>query len=346
MQYEQHPIALKIAPGTMPEEEFNAFVDDIRARGQLLPIVLYEGKILSGWHRYRAVTRIGAEPKIQDYTGSDPHGLVIALELMRRRHGPVQRALAAARLVLDLGLTQDDASKKIGISKVHTNLVVQALRSNNTRIIKRLEDPQLTRGELHDELVDCGIINPSAAHTPTAAVAAPPTGGDAFTQFTRTVLGDDAPSEFDRPPESASAEEDDDFLGGRPSTDDPGVDLEGILGAPPSAAGKVIEFNKRPAGQAGTPGTGTKPSHPERRPKETVASQFADRFRGMTEADQIASLQLMWPVARKLLKAAGLSIESPAEPVAPPKTRKAPKVGTPADIAAAAIDDAKASAAA
>ena len=84
----------------------------------------------------------------------DPAGLVVSLNVMRRRMGTTQRAIAGARLNIDFGLTQDDASKRVGVSKVHVNLVVQALKSKNARLIKLLEDPGLTREQLHEELVD------------------------------------------------------------------------------------------------------------------------------------------------------------------------------------------------
>lgn len=345
MRHEQHPIALQYAPGTMPEEEFDALCEDIKVQGQLLPIIMYEDKILSGWHRYRACIRLGLTPKSEIYKGDNPQRLVIALELLRRRHGATQRALAAARLVLDLHQTQDQAAQQVGVSKVHVNLVVQALNSKNTRLLKLLEDPSLTRGKLHEEMVDCGIINASASHAPTVA-ASPALGGDALSHLARTVTGG-AASEFDRPPEAPfTGDEEDDFLSPSEPNDE-SIDLEGLLGAPPSAEGKIIEFGKR-NGTTGTTGTtGQTGTRPDRRPKETPASTLAERFRGLTEADQISFLQLIWPIGRKLLKPAGLSAEPLVTPAAPTKPKKATAKGsTPAEIANAAIDGAKAAAAA
>lgn len=291
-RYEQHPLAQQLVPGAMPEEEFEAFCTDIKKRGQLVPIALYEGRILDGLNRYNANLRNGTEPWYTQYEGDDPAGYVIALNVLRRKLGTTQRALAGARLTLDHGLTQDQASKAIGVSKVHINLVVQALNSKNARIIKMLENPDLTRGQLHEDLVECGIVR-----TPSSPLATSSTSHTPPVALSTAAAGVGLEGFFHHRP----AAEDDDIFGG----DEKGVDLDTTLDAPPSANGKVM---KSPGGM---PVVGGKPTHPERRPKDTPASLLADRFKGLTEAEQISFLQLTWPLLRKLLKSAG--IDSAAE---------------------------------
>lgn len=289
--YEQHPLALQLVPGTMPDEEFEAFCADISKRGQRVPAVEFEGKILDGWHRYKACRLLGIELETKPYDGDDAAGFVIALNVLRRKLGTTQRALAGAKLNLEYGISQDEASKRVGVSKVHINLVVQTLRSNNARLIKMLENPDLTRGQLHEELVDSGIVKSSNSPTSTSTIstAAATHGLDSLFANRR--------SDFD---------DEDDLLGDTPS--DPDDVLGDALGAPPAAGGKVINMTK-PSGE-GAPAVGTKPTHPERRAKETPASALADRFRALTEADKITFMQMTWHIQRKLLSAAGLSVEA------------------------------------
>jgi hypothetical protein len=60
------------------------------------------------------------------------------------------------------------------------------------------------------------------------------------------------------------------------------------------------------------PTVGSKPSHPERRTKDTPAYRLAEHFKGLPEAERISFIQIAWPVLRPLIKAAGVSVEPPA----------------------------------
>jgi hypothetical protein len=73
---EDHPIPLlqqhpKIQ-GLLPDitgEEWEAFVESIRKHGNLSPIMLYEGKIVDGWQRYRACVETGVLPAFREWHG-------------------------------------------------------------------------------------------------------------------------------------------------------------------------------------------------------------------------------------------------------------------------------------
>jgi 2-oxoglutarate dehydrogenase complex dehydrogenase (E1) component-like enzyme len=54
----------------MPEDQFGALIDSIRDHGQLTPIVLHEGKILDGRHRYKACINLGIEPLFETIVGA------------------------------------------------------------------------------------------------------------------------------------------------------------------------------------------------------------------------------------------------------------------------------------
>ena len=78
--------------------EFERLVADIRENGLLEPIWLYEDQIIDGRNRYRACKKLGIEPKTRSYTGKDPIGLVVSLNLIRRHLDNTQRAVLGARL--------------------------------------------------------------------------------------------------------------------------------------------------------------------------------------------------------------------------------------------------------
>lgn len=158
-EYEQHPIALALMPGGMDDNEFNAFCADIEERGIIMPVTLYEGKVLDGWHRYRAAKRTGSAPKFIKYEGSDPAGYIASVNVHRRKLSSLQRALVGARLHRDHGLTQREACKKLGISNEVITLVLKTMDSNNTPLIKKIEtDSDFTRGMLKEELEDAGLL--------------------------------------------------------------------------------------------------------------------------------------------------------------------------------------------
>src|SRR6266511_5674540 len=70
----------------MGEEEIAELADDIRRNGLLVPIlVTQDRKLLDGRNRMTATTIADVEPKFVEYTGDDPVGAVISMNI-RRRH--------------------------------------------------------------------------------------------------------------------------------------------------------------------------------------------------------------------------------------------------------------------
>ena len=59
---EPHPLAA-IFP-EIPSEELNQLARDIKERGQMDPIILYQGQILDGRNRYKACQLAGLRPWI------------------------------------------------------------------------------------------------------------------------------------------------------------------------------------------------------------------------------------------------------------------------------------------
>lgn len=175
--YEQHPIATALMPGGMDEQEFTAFCEDIEQRGIVMPVTLYEGKVLDGWHRYRAAHKTGTPYKTIEYAGKDPAGYITAVNVLRRKLSSLQRALVGARLHRDHAVTQRDVCRKLGISNEVVTLVLKAMDSKNTKLIKQIEmDSDFTRGMLKEELADAGLLRknpePPPAPGPNSVFAA------------------------------------------------------------------------------------------------------------------------------------------------------------------------------
>lgn len=82
----------------MPADEMLALVNDIKFNGLLHPIILFEGKILDGRHRYEACRNIGIKPKFEQYKGADPVGYSLRANLHRRHLSTAQRAMLAAKV--------------------------------------------------------------------------------------------------------------------------------------------------------------------------------------------------------------------------------------------------------
>lgn len=105
-----HPAA-EVFP-MLPEPELRELADDIKARGLLEPITVYEGKILDGRNRYRACEIAGVEPRFVEWdgTGGSPVLWVISKNLKRRHLNESQRA--AVGLLAEEQLAEEGLERK------------------------------------------------------------------------------------------------------------------------------------------------------------------------------------------------------------------------------------------
>ena len=112
--------------------EMQDLVLDIKAKGQLNPIITLQGKILDGRNRYLACQELGIQPVFVEYSGNDPLGDVISWNLKRRHLSEAQRAHIAVNLAnikhggdrksdqaanLPFEITQSEAAEKLNISE-------------------------------------------------------------------------------------------------------------------------------------------------------------------------------------------------------------------------------------
>ncbi len=84
----------------MRESEFDALVADIREKGQLEAVWLWQGQVIDGRHRVLACQKLGLTPKTREWDGQGSLLEFIVSANLRRRHlKENQRAMIGARML-------------------------------------------------------------------------------------------------------------------------------------------------------------------------------------------------------------------------------------------------------
>lgn len=98
-EFSLHPVA-ELFP-EMAADEFEKLVADIKKNGVRLPILVHEGRIVDGRHRYQACKRLGIPCPTQELDAASPWLVAQSLNLVRRHLDPGRvaaiRALAAKK---------------------------------------------------------------------------------------------------------------------------------------------------------------------------------------------------------------------------------------------------------
>ena len=233
----------------LPEDELQALVDDIKARGLLNPIVLYQGKVLDGRNRYRACQLANVEPRFVDW---EPHGspveYVISQNLMRRHLSSSQRAAIALEVLPLLEQQAKErqqqspgrggkkvAQKQATFSGKASGLAARLLKTNRT-YVERAKSIQKQAPELIEELKAGKLKVPDATkiaklpQTERQRILHAMQNGKAKSQRT-AVAGNENRSPYDfysTPPEATQALLDRE-------------DFEGQLFEPASGAGAMVD---------------------------------------------------------------------------------------------------------
>lgn len=275
-ELEQHPLAVSLMPGGMSAEEFDAFAEDIGIRGMIYPITIFEGKVLDGWHRYRACLRTGTTLKTQEYSGSDPAGYITACNVLRRKLSSLQRALVGAKLHLEHAITQRDVCRRLGISNTVLSMVLKAIDSRNAVLLKRIEnDSDYSRGNLREDLEDAGVVPANYGRK----------------QERDEPFADEQPQKF-KPALKASTNVPNSVFdmgrtsGGTVQEEDEDDDLIG---------------DSRPL-----PTVGKRNMHPERRAKDTPAQALKERFQELMYDEKCSFINMMWPEMRPIAEELGM----------------------------------------
>lgn len=153
MTYEFHQLA-NIFP-LIEGSAFQDLVDDIAQHGIREPIWLYEGKILDGRNRYKACLESGSEIKTREYTGNDPLGFVVSLNLKRRHLDTAQRAMVASRLAnmrqgerTDIteisAMSQPEAAAMLNVSTDSVQFAKKVLDQGSEALIQKVDEGRLS----------------------------------------------------------------------------------------------------------------------------------------------------------------------------------------------------------
>lgn len=158
MTYALHPLCETLPD--MPADQFSRLVEDIRANGLRHPIVLFEGKILDGRHRYRACTDAGVDPRYEQYTGQDALAFVLSENLARRHLSESQRAMVAAKIAnLNKGQTvrsanwpispvsQEAAGRLLNVSDRSLRRATDVKRHGVRALVEKVEAGSITLNE-------------------------------------------------------------------------------------------------------------------------------------------------------------------------------------------------------
>lgn len=141
----------------MPQDQFNALVDSIRDNGLLSPVILHEGKILDGRHRYKACINLGIEIKFETYTGEDALSYVLAHNLSRRHLDESQRAMIGAKLATlkgagrpkrenpqKSGITAKEAATKMNVGTRLVEDAKKVLSAGSDELIEAVNSGKVT----------------------------------------------------------------------------------------------------------------------------------------------------------------------------------------------------------
>lgn len=129
---QQHDLSAKWP--AMDAESFRELVASVRVDGVDNPIVLYDGEVLDGWHRYNACQLAGIDCPAIQYDGDDPAGFVIRANRMRRHLTPAERsdAVNACRGWMPIGRPRTDGQAD----------------SNRTTIKQRAEEANVSESSI------------------------------------------------------------------------------------------------------------------------------------------------------------------------------------------------------
>lgn len=126
-KYEQHPLGKPWS--RWDEEAFKLLIDDIDKNGVREKIVVYQNKILDGWHRYQACLELGVKNiPMREFEGNNPAVYVVSANYHRRHDSVSIRAMSLAQTIetaKEMGLPYQDV-EQINGGKIAPESVKQA----------------------------------------------------------------------------------------------------------------------------------------------------------------------------------------------------------------------------
>jgi DNA-binding MarR family transcriptional regulator len=148
-EYSFHPIADGLPH--MSDFEYAAFCKDVAQNGLREPIVLFEGQILDGRHRYQACWKAGVERRYECFEGTWDEAIefVISKNLRRRNLNKSQMAMVAAKFATmrrgynpqNCGtVSQAEAAKRFNVSERLVTSAAKVLKDGVQELQQMTED--------------------------------------------------------------------------------------------------------------------------------------------------------------------------------------------------------------
>ena len=101
----------------LPDDELDELAADMKANGQLHPIILdCDGMLIDGRNRQEACKRAGIKPAYETLNGQDPIVYILSANINRRHMTQGQRAMITAKTCLLSKQSQRAASKQTGVN--------------------------------------------------------------------------------------------------------------------------------------------------------------------------------------------------------------------------------------
>lgn len=131
----------------MTTQQFNELVEDIRKNGQIEPILLCNGKIADGRHRWRACQQLKIKPKLVTWEEARPNkdaslvDYVIARNLRRRHLTKAQRAAIATEALPLYEAEAKAKMKKAGSKGGKASGETRKKQAETTKGPAKLQDP-------------------------------------------------------------------------------------------------------------------------------------------------------------------------------------------------------------
>lgn len=159
-EFEVHPLA-SIFP-SMSDDQFADLVADIEQNGLIEKITLYQGKIIDGIHRYKALRKLDRTIQWSDYTGDDPVRFVVSKNLRRRHLNESQRAMIAASIcnlkegtpIGSRGNSETRSIDRVSISETQAGKMMKVGQATVTRAkkVRRKGAPEVIAAVENGEL--------------------------------------------------------------------------------------------------------------------------------------------------------------------------------------------------
>ena len=141
---EQHALSKAFPP--MTDEEFQVLKDSIEDLGVQQPIVIFEDKVIDGWHRYTAANELGLPcPEVELEDDIDPRNFVLSQNKARRHLTKSQLALSYTKVYEWQPSAQKASRVELG-STLKTNQELAELAGTSTKTIQQAKTV-LTKGD-------------------------------------------------------------------------------------------------------------------------------------------------------------------------------------------------------